>query len=110
MIIRAGDLRNRVTLQQKTESTGDQGEPTVSWADWKTIWAQVRSLDGREFWQAQQVNSEITGEIRMRYISGVTNEMRAVHGSDVYDILAIIPSEKKDSLTLKVKKNGTSTA
>ena len=40
--MQAGRLRHRVTIQNFTISKTPSGQPVESWADGKTIWAEVR--------------------------------------------------------------------
>jgi SPP1 family predicted phage head-tail adaptor len=89
--MRAGDLRHTITIQQKTETADAMGGIVQTWSDVVTVRAEVRALSGREFFAAQQVNSEISVKIRIRYRTGIDSTMRAVHGSDIYDIQAVLP-------------------
>jgi SPP1 family predicted phage head-tail adaptor len=68
MIINA--LNKRVTFRIPTDpTTADIEQP--EYIDGKTVWAAVQPLRGREFWQAQAVQSESTVKITTRYISGI---------------------------------------
>jgi len=89
-MIRAGELRHRVTIQQKSVTRNTLGEEVVTWQDVATVWADVQPLSGKEYFDAQQVNAEVTVRIRIRYRTGVKPEMRVVFGSRVFDIQAVI--------------------
>lgn len=96
--MRAGRLRHRVTIQQLTAGSPNQkgtGEPDSAWTDVATVYADVRPLSGRQLLLAQQVSSEVTTEIEIRYRAGVTAAMRAVLGSTVYEIKAVIDPEQR---------------
>ena len=88
--MRAGDLRHRVTIQQKSVVRDTYGEEDVTWTDVATVWGSVEPLQGREFIEAKQTQAEITTRIRMRYRSGILPEMRAVWDGHIYDIEAVI--------------------
>jgi len=71
-----GDLRERVTLQQATETADGQGGTVRTWAALATVWAQVLAAGaGRE-------NYAITIWRR----TDVTPQMRVVWGSKTLQI------------------------
>lgn len=96
--MKAGKLRHRVTLQSLATGSPQQkptGEPDTAWADLVTVWADVRPLKGNALFLAQQIQSDVDMEIEIRYRAGLDATMRAVHGSDIYDIKAIVDPEKR---------------
>lgn len=107
-MISAGTLRHRVTVQQLVAGSPQQnagGEPDETWTDLVTRWASIDPLQGRQLVAAQQVNSEVTGVIRMRYLSTVTSRMRCVFNSRYYDILAVVnPLEQNEETVLYVRE------
>jgi len=88
--VRAGELRHRVTIQQKSVVRDTYGEEDVTWTDVATVWGSVEPLQGREFIEAKQTQAEITTRIRIRYRSGISPEMRAVWDGHTYDLEAVI--------------------
>ena len=109
--MRAGRLNQRVTIQQLAGSPPQDagGAPTQDWADLVTVFASVEPLRGREFIAAQGVNSEVTGQIRMRYYPGVTSAMRAKMGTRIYEIIAVVNVDERNAeLILYVKEGPTS--
>lgn len=96
--MRAGRLRQRVTVQQKTVTRNDYGEEIVTWADVLTAWAAVEPLRGREFDEAQMAGAERLTRIVLRWPgSGVTlrPEMRVYHAGRVYDIQSVIHVDER---------------
>lgn len=111
--MRAGRLKHRVVLQRRAETQNAIGEVVWSYEDVATVWASVEPLQGREFFGAAQVQSDVTTRIRIRYRAGVNTKMRAVHvaqdGSptlyDFYDIQAVIePHRARRELQLMCVK------
>ncbi len=95
--MRAGELRHRVTIQKEQGTTrNSKGELVPNWVDIVTVWAAVEPLKGREYFDAEQVQAEVTTRIRMRYHAGVTPEMRIIYGTKEFDILSAINIEEKD--------------
>lgn len=97
--MQAGKLRHRVALEGLVAGSPQQhdtGEPDVSFTESAAVWADVRPLSGRQLLAAQQIASEVTTEIEIRYRAGVTAGMRVVHGSTVYEIKAVVNPEGRN--------------
>jgi len=56
---------------KRTRSSNYRGQVTKSWADFLTRSASVEPLQGRELFAAQQIKSETTVKIKMRYDTGL---------------------------------------
>lgn len=94
--MRAGKLRHIVTIQALPDDpvTNDAGQLVSDWTDFATnVWAAVEPLIGRELFTAQQVNSEVTSQIRMRYIAGMDTRKRVVFEGVHYNVLSVIDPE-----------------
>lgn len=79
--MQAGKLRQRVTLQQVTRVPNQYGEMVETWADVATLYAAVEPLRGREFFDAEQVQADISHRVRIRYYPGVDSMMRFRFGT-----------------------------
>lgn len=90
-----GNLRERVTIQYKVVVKDSFGAETITWTELATVWASVEPLAGREFIEGRQEYAEVSTRIRIRQRSGIAPEMRVVHGSNVYNILAVIHLETR---------------
>ncbi|EEI47852.1 MAG TPA: head-tail adaptor protein [Proteus vulgaris] len=102
----AGRFRHIITLQQPEPKPNRISGDEVIWRDvLKDIHASVEPLRGREYFQAQQVQSETTFRIRMRWFPQVKSTMRVRFGSRIFDIVAIIdPEERHRELQLMCKE------
>ncbi|EOO28619.1 hypothetical protein IIU_05737 [Bacillus cereus VD133] len=87
----------RITFQKKVEGyhTDEEGNPIEKWEDVVTVWAAVKPLRGREFWQAASVNAENTIRVEIRYRKGITNNMRILYGNRLLDMNSVIDVEEK---------------
>lgn len=85
--MRIGRLRHRVTIQQYTTTDNEYGEPVPTWADVATVWASVEPLSGNERMIAQQRNASLTHKVVIRYLAGVTAEMRVKFGDRYFAIV-----------------------
>ena len=103
--MRIGELRHRIVIQQQSSIQDGYGQPVSSWIDVSTLWSSIEPLSGREFFAAQQVNSETTTRIKIRYLAGVVSKMRVVYGLKIYDILYVIdPEERHIEMQLMCKE------
>ena len=88
--IEAGKLKQRIKLQAKSVTRDAMGGEVITWVDQAEIWASAEPLRGREFFAAQQEQSETTIRFRMYYLAGVTNAWRVVWETRAYDITEAI--------------------
>lgn len=93
-MIRAGSLRHKITFQVATNSRGATGEQIKTWATYRTAFAAVEPLQGREFFEAQQFQNETSVRIKTRYNSDLAQvdprDYRISFNSKTYDIQSII--------------------
>ncbi len=72
----AGSLDKRVTIQSRVEADDSGGGQTITWTDVGTWWVSINTTGGREFLQAQQVQPDVTHEIRGRFRANVSAKHR----------------------------------
>ena len=90
MPARAGELRDRIAIQAKSNAEGDSGTPLEVYA---TIaggdrWAKMEALSGREYFAAQERHGEVTHKATIRYFEPVTSGMRIVYRDAWFDIIS----------------------
>lgn len=88
--MRAGRLRETITLQSMTTSRGTSGSVVESWSDWATVRAEVTPISGREFVSLQAAQIEISTRFVIRHRSGVNPRMRIVWQGRNYKISEVI--------------------
>ncbi len=104
--MRAGDLRHRVTFQSRSMSADSFGAQSESWSDVATVFADISPLSGRELLAAQQVQSEISHTVTIRYQTQFAGPkavaaMRIKYGERIFNIHSSIdPDERHKSLQL----------
>ena len=70
--MRIGELKQRITLQRRSITQSSSGEPTETWTDLGTRWANVTPLSAKEYQLAQQTNADITHKVTIRYTNNFT--------------------------------------
>lgn len=99
--MRAGRLRHRVVLEQRTGVANAYNEIPDTWATVATLSAAVEPLGGREFFAAQQVQGAASHRITLRYLAGVSIKNRVrwpdpATGVDrIFDITAVIDRDER---------------
>lgn len=93
--MRAGSMRQRITLQKKTVTRGPMGGEVVSWSTQVTTWAEARPLSGQELTSAEQHQAVTLVEFRTRYDSAVIPkpEWRVLWGQNTYEVISVINVE-----------------
>lgn len=94
--MRAGDLRDLLTIQVRSSVDDATGEPTLGWVDFAAnIHGNVNDMTGKEYIAAQEVTNAVNTTIVIRYREGITAAMRAVSRGVTYNIMAVIEPENK---------------
>jgi SPP1 family predicted phage head-tail adaptor len=88
--MQSGKLRHQLVIQQKSVTRDNYGGEVVTWASFAEVWGEKRPLRGREYVALQAAQSEIQTRFVVRYVAGVTPQMRILDGSDVHEIVEVI--------------------
>lgn len=102
--MRAGRLRERVTIQDGTEAQNSFGEPVLTWADGDVVWGELTPLmaQAREAFavRAGQVIGKAPYQCRLRTrtLSVKTNRLK-VNGQ-VYEIEAVLDPDGRGRETV----------
>lgn len=102
-----GKYRHIITIEQATGTQDEYGAETKTWSEFAKLWAEIYTKKTTE----HVVNDKITPVsmviLRTRYKPGITEAMRIVKGSTVYEILGINNIEERNiTLEFTCKKNG----
>jgi SPP1 family predicted phage head-tail adaptor len=90
MALDAGKLRERITIQQATERRNSLGETTLEWATFAERWASVEGVTAREALGAGQLEVSITHRVRLRYVTGLTQQMRLQWRGRTLEIVSLL--------------------
>ena len=90
--MRAGEMRQRITLQRKTVTRGAMGGEVTTWVTQATVWAEARPASGNELIAGEQRQAVTVTEFRMRYDSAVIPkpEWRVLWGPSTYEIVSVL--------------------
>ena len=109
--MRGGRLRHRITVERQTGAAQDAYGGAVE--DWTTLaarWAEIRPVNGREGFDADQPRGEVSHEIWLRYgadIADLSSADRITKGSRIFDIEAVrnIGERNRDLVVLAKERH-----
>lgn len=82
------DYRHKIDFLQRIPGRDEYGDPIDDWIAFKEdIWASKDPLLGNEFFTALTADSKVEVKFNMRFIHGITSEMRIKHGNEIYEII-----------------------
>lgn len=104
---KTGQRDRRITILEKEVTTNAFNEEVVTeWATFATVWAKViddQSRRGNEGYESDQLTEDKNTVFDIRYLSGVTVEMRILHDDRYYDIISKTEPDRKRTLYLKAR-------
>ena len=65
--MQAGNLRKRITLQQRGTTIDSYGQPTLTWSDLATMYADIQVLFGQQLARSQSIYNMTSHQIVVRY-------------------------------------------
>lgn len=93
--MRIGRQRHRATIERSTETRNAVGEVIRTWSLFAERWMAIEPLTGRELWNAQQVQPDVTHRVRMRQLDGVTTDMRIDFNGRILHIRQVLDREER---------------
>jgi SPP1 family predicted phage head-tail adaptor len=100
-----GLFRHRVTFQSFVETTNENGFPVQDWTDVKTVWAMIKTVSGREYYEAAATQNENTVRFVIRYTTGINPDMRIKYKDRTFEILSVINDDERNiTLTIIAKE------
>jgi SPP1 family predicted phage head-tail adaptor len=88
--VNPGKYRQPITIQQRQFTQDSYGSTTEDWVDVYQTRAGIFPLSGSEFFKADEINANITHKIQLRYLSGVTPDMRILYNNRVFWITSVV--------------------
>ena len=89
-MIDAGKLRDRITVQIASGTTNALGETVLAWSNSTSVWASVDGVTAREALTAGQQEVSITHKVRLRYLPGLTQQMRFAWRGRTLEIVILL--------------------
>lgn len=95
-----GTLDRRAELQHQTAQRNTRGEALPVFTTYASVWANREDQNGKEFFAAQQMNTESPTIFVIRWRSDVAKSDRIVVDGNTYNIRSIAEIPRRRGLTL----------
>lgn len=89
LILKAGDLRHKVEIQEPTTTLDGMGAFDNAWSTLTRRFVKIENLSGRELVEAQQVDARANVRITMRYFKDLLPKHRIVKGCRELNVVHI---------------------
>ena len=105
-----GKMRQRITIQRVMPVINENGFETELPQVFKTVWAEVTNLHGKEYFEAKSVQEENTVKFTIRFLEGIDQTMQILFQGRTYNITGIDPIKYRNRYmeirALEVDVNG----
>lgn len=100
--VAAGRLRHVVAIERQVEVVDSNGDHSRDWEYVTSKRCEIKSLSGRDLLIAQQVQSNVSVMVVMRYTTDVDATCRLKKGGVIYSIAAVItdPESMREWISL----------
>lgn len=104
--MRIGSLKHKIVIQTPQHIQNSVGEPSVVWEKFSEVFAEIKPILGKEYMANSGLNAEITHQITIRYLPGLTPLKRILFGDRIFNIESVINIyENNRVMQLMVKEN-----
>ncbi|WP_278309050.1 phage head closure protein [Peptoclostridium litorale] len=102
-------LNKRIIFQTYVNATVNENGFLLTddqrWQDHKKVWAGIKTLKGREYYEAAATQNENQVKFITRYHAGITADMRIKMGERVFEIQSVVDvDEKHKELNIMAKE------
>lgn len=87
--MKSEELKHKIVIQKYENAVNDNGFEEEAWQDFKTVWAAITNLYGREYFEAAAVKAENTVKFTIRYVPSIEATMRILFKGKQYNITSI---------------------
>ncbi|KZR60390.1 phage head closure protein [Pseudobacillus badius] len=101
-----GKLKHRISFQKFIETRDKDGFKTQEWVEVRKAWAMIKTMKGREFYQAASTQAERTVRFIIRYTPDIDSNMRIEYKGRFFEIVEppINDDELNKTLTVLAKE------
>lgn len=82
----AGEMRHRITIQQRSLASDGIGGSTETWSTLATVWSKIEPMSAGQVAWASSLEHRVTHKITIRYRSDLTSDMRIQYGGRIFHV------------------------
>lgn len=99
--MKIGKLNKRINFMHYVDAKNDIGGTELDPKVFLSCWASIEPAKGREYYDAQKIQSETLYKVTTRYHKGIAESMKIEYNGHSYDIQNILdPYEAHTSLEI----------
>lgn len=102
--MKGGVLDRRIIIESKSEVIASNGQRTLTWSTFLTVWSNPVEKDGLEKTDDSNRSTKRMVNFRVRYNSTITNEMRIKWDGEWYKIEDIKELGRQEGLIINTTK------
>lgn len=101
-----GRFRHPIVFQTVENIPNENGFKVPTYVDFKKAWAMIKTVNGREYYEAASTKNENTYRFIIRYISGLHEDLAILYKGRIFEIETILPDdEEQGTLTIIAVEN-----
>lgn len=97
-----GELKHKIEILRPVIEINENGFEVQSYETYKTLWAKITNLHGKEYFEAASVQQEKTVKFTVRAVKGIDETMKIRFRSNIYDI-SFIDNIKYENKYMEIK-------
>lgn len=99
------NLNRRIAFLLPPGGTDSDGFPITKWTKYKTVWAEIKTLKGKTFYESASDQVQDIIQIGVRYRDDVDESMRIQYKNKVYRIVSMNNDDMNNQwLTVHVRE------
>lgn len=87
--MRIGEFKHRINIVKPVIEINENGFEVETYETYKTLWAKVTNLYGKEYFEAAAIQKEKTVKFIFRAVKGLDETMKIDFSGKLYDIIFI---------------------
>lgn len=97
----AGRLRHKIDIVQPTDTQDSTGGFDISVNTvFANVWASVEALNGTDKFAAHEFVSEVSHQVTIRYLPGITASMQVWFSGRQFQINAVLNTDERNKLLI----------
>ena len=84
--MKIGEFKHRIKIVKLVTTVNDNGFEVETYEIYKTLWAKVINLHGKEYFEAAAIQKEKTVKFLFRAVKGINETMKIDFDGKLYDI------------------------
>ncbi|WP_139904004.1 phage head closure protein [Clostridium thermarum] len=100
--MKIGEFRHRISVRKPVVEVSENGFEVEAYETYKTLWAKVANLHGKEYFEAAAIQKEKTVKFIVRAIKSIDENMKIEFNGKLYNI-TFIDNIKYENKYMEIK-------